>query len=283
MRAYQCFWQHQAAVAAFLHWKQAGHDSFKNLSIERLNNAAKGNFGIHWLTALAGKLGATPALTEEVVPDDWILGIEKLLGELGLAGSKFDRVLAEQRGFIRATDAKQFHQGLEFLGRMLGASSHVWEGDAKPDGFWSFGLSDGFVFEAKTQEFSNGAISVKTVRQALTHEKCVRDDFLLPEFGSCLTIVISPRSTIDPEARPHAQKLFYCPHVALMELFDKVAIALTELRTIMPRLSQDLLSEEATKIYGKHASLPKTVKALLLSKKLDALPTPAKHRVPNSK
>jgi hypothetical protein len=152
MRAYQCFWQHQAAVAAFLHWKQASHDPFRNLAVERLNKAAKGNFGIHWLTTLAGKLGAIAELPDEAVPEDWISGIGKLLAELKFVGSQFDRTLAEKRGFIQATDAKKFHQGLAFLGRMLGATSNEFEGDAKPDGLWRFGLLDGFVFEAKTQD-----------------------------------------------------------------------------------------------------------------------------------
>lgn len=274
MRAYQCFWQHQAAVAAFLNWKQASHDPFRNLAVERLKNAAKGNFGIHWLSALASKLGATTVLPEQTVPDDWILGIDKLLAELGVVGSKFDRVLAEQRSFIRATDAKKFHQGLRFLGRMLGASiSHEWDGDAKPDGFWRFGLSDGFVFEAKTQEFSNALISVKTVRQALTHEKCVRDDALLADFATCASLVVSPRVSIECEARTHAQKLYYCPHQALMDLFDKASTALTELRTIASKLSQDHLLAEAITIYGKHGCDPKSVETLLLSRKLADLPT----------
>jgi hypothetical protein len=276
MRAYQCFWQHQAALAAFLNWKQANHDPFRTLAIERLNNASKGNFGIHWLTALAGKLGATELQVEEVVPDEWITGIDKLLSELGLKGPKFDRAIAEQRNFIRATEAKKFHQGLRFLGTMLGAASREWEGDAKPDGFWRFGLTEGVVFEAKTQEFSSGAISVKTVRQALTHEKCVRDDSLLPHFASCATVIVSPRIAIDSEARAHAGKLYYCPHQKLIELFDGAAAALTELRTVASNLSQDLLLAEAIKIWGKHGCLPKSVKASVWSQKLTDLPMAGK-------
>lgn len=232
MRAYQCFWHYEAAVAAFLHWKQ-GNEAYHKISIERLNNAAKGNFGIQWLTALASKLGAVNVPSEPTVPDDWVSTIEKLLEQLGLTGSKFDRMMTEQRTFIRAREAKKFHQGLKFLGRMLGANvSHEWEGDAKPDGFWRFGFVDGNVFEAKTQEFSDGDVAVKTVRQALTHEKCVRDDGFLPEFGTCVTVVVSPRTTIENEARRHAAGLLYCSHAALIDLFDKAAAALTELRTI---------------------------------------------------
>jgi len=283
MRAYQCFWQHQAAVTAFLNWKQNKNDSFRHLAIERLHNSARGNFGIQWLTALAAKLGSSEKMVEETVPDDWISGIENLLAELGLVGTKFDRVLAEKRSFIRATEAKKFHQGLRFLGRMLGATSHEWEGDAKPDGFWRFGMVKGFAFEAKTQEFSQGAISVKTVRQALTHEKCVRDDALLADFAVCETAVISPRTTIEPEASTHAQKLFYCPHQTLMELFDHAAAALTELRTVAPKISQDLLSVEAAKIYGKHGCLPQSVMTMLVAKKLADLPAPAKQGSPRSK
>jgi hypothetical protein len=133
------------------------------------------------------------------------------------------------------------------------------------------------------QEFSNGAISVKTVRQALTHERCVRDDALLADFATCATVVISPRVVIEPEARTQAQQIFYCPHEALVDLFDKAAAALTELRTVASNLSQDLFLAEATKIYGKHVCLPKSVKALLLSKKLADLPLLAKQGTPPSK
>lgn len=275
MRAYQCLWQHQAAVAAYLKWKQTGNDSFRHIAVERLNNAAKGNFGIHWLASLAGKLGEAAPAAKEAVPENWISTLEKLLGELKLAGSRFDRAVAEQRSFIRSTDAKRFHQGLNSLGRMLGATTHEWTGDAKPDGFWRFGILNGFVFEAKTQEFCDGAISVKTVRQALTHEKCVRDDSLLPPFAHCATVVISPRITIESEAHKHAGKLFYCAHAGLADLFEKAAAALTELRTVAPNISQDLLLSEAIKIYSKHGCLPKTVEALLVGRRLTELPTSA--------
>jgi hypothetical protein len=283
MRAYQCFWQHQAAVAAFLNWRQTSQDSFRNVAIERLNNAAKGNFGIHWLSALAGKLGGKSPSVEEPMPSDWVSGLEALLAEVGLVGPKFDRIVAEQSTFIRATEAKKFHQGLNFLGRMLGAITHEWKGDAKPDGFWRYGFSEGFVFEAKTEEFVTGDIAVKTVRQAMTHEKCVRDDALVPVFAPCYTVVVSPRTTIETEARTHAQKLFHCQHDVLVELFDRAAAALTELRTVASNKSQDLILAEALKIYGKHGCLPKSVKAMLLSKRLADLPSPVKRGSPKLK
>jgi hypothetical protein len=276
MRAYQCLWQHQAAVAAYLNWKQTGNDAFRHIAVERLNNAAKGNFGIHWLASLAGKLGEATPSTEEAFPENWISSLEKLLGELKVTGSRFDRALAEQRSFIRSKDAKQFHQGLNFLGRMLGAVTHEWTGDAKPDGFWRFGILNGFVFEAKTQEFCEGTISVRTVRQAMTHDKCVRDDALLPPFARCATVIISPRGAIESEAHKHADKLFYCAHAGLTDLFEKAAGALTELRTIAPNVSQDLLLGEAIKIYTKHGCVPKMVEALLTGRRLTELPTSTK-------
>jgi hypothetical protein len=276
MRAYQCFWQHQAAVAAFLNWRQTSVDSFRNIAIERLKNAAKGNFGIHWLSALAGKLGCESPSVDEAAPPDWVSGLEGLLAEVGLVGPKFDRILAEQSAFIRATEANKFHQGLNFLGRMLGAISHVWEGNAKPDGFWSFGFSVGFIFEAKTEELVAGSITVKTVRQALTHEKCVRDDALVPAFAPCYTIVVSPRTTIETDASTHAKGLFHCQHDALIELFDRASAALTELRTVASNKSQDLILAEALKIYAKNGCLPKSVNILLLSKRLADLPAPVK-------
>jgi hypothetical protein len=190
---------------------------------------------------------------------------------MGLSGSKFDRVLAEERAFIESTEAKKFHQGLKFLGIMLGAQTHEWDGSAKPDGFWNLAHSIGFVFEAKTEEFNSGSLSIGTVRQALTHEKCVRDDKLLPDFAACHTIVITPRTTIEPEAMRHAGDLLYCSHSELIAMFDKAAAALTELRLVAPTHNQDLLPAEAIEIYRKHGVFGEDVIAFFLQKRLSQM------------
>ncbi|MGZ4965131.1 MAG: DEAD/DEAH box helicase family protein, partial [Limisphaerales bacterium] len=168
MRSYRCFWQYEAACAAFLLWNQTSDDAFRGLAIERLQEAAKGNFGIDWFAGLAAQLKAPPVPTETTDVSEWFSVIEDVLTDLGAKGPKYDRAIAEQRAFITSREPKKFHQGLAFLGRLLGATVHQWEGDAKPDGFWNLAYQRGFVFEAKTQELVEGSVSVTTVRQSLT-------------------------------------------------------------------------------------------------------------------
>ena len=284
LRAYRCFWQHQAAVTANLAWKQSGKDAYRTMAADRLNNAAKGNYGIAWLSTLAARLeGKAPPVEQVVATGEWLSVIEELLSDLGLTGSKFDRVLADKRQFIAGTDAKKFHQGLEFLGKMTGAVTHQWSGDGKPDGFWNIAYWRAFVFEAKTDEVTDAPISLASVRQALTHAKCVRDDRLLPAHTPLQTVVISPRSTIETEARNHAGNLLYCSHETIVNLFDRASAALTELRAIAAKTSQEELPDEALKIYAKHQVLPDAVVSLLSDVNLVNMKTQSETRAKSAK
>jgi len=284
LRAYRCFWQHQAAVTANLAWKQTKMDQYRTMAAERLNHAAKGNYGIAWLSTLAAKLeGNAPPVGQVVATDEWFSVIEELLYDLGLTGSKFDRVIADKREFIAGIEAKKFHQGLEFLGKMIGAITHQWNGDGKPDGFWNIAFWRAFVFEAKTDEITDAPITLASVRQALTHAKCVRDDRLLPTHTPLQTAVISPRSTIDGEARKHAGNLLYCSHEQIVGLFDRAAAALTELRTIATRTLQEELPDEALKIYAKHQVLPEAVVSVLSGVNLANMQTQSEARAKSAK
>jgi hypothetical protein len=279
LRAYRCFWQHQAAVAAYRAWKETSEENYRTIVADRLNEAAKGNYGIAWLSGLAAKLdGKTAEEQKTMATAEWYSIIEHLLGELGLFGSKFDRMLAQQSTFIQSTDAKKFHQALNFLGKMLGAVTHEWTGNAKPDGFWNLGYWRAFVFEAKTAEFVEGAVTMSTVRQALTHANCVRVDKLLPAHTALDTVVVSRRTTIDVEAQKHAGALLHCPQSALINLFTDAASALTELRVLAPTASQEELPEKAIEIYKKHNASPQAVVSILTQQKLAemALPVAAK-------
>jgi len=279
LRAYRCFWQHQAAATANLAWKHTGKDAFRIMAADRLNQAAKGNYGIAWLSTLAARLeGKATPVKQVVATDEWFNVLEELLADLGLTGTKFDRVIAEQRQFIAGNEAKKFHQGLEFLGKAVGATTHQWNGDGKPDGFWNIAFWRAYVFEAKTDEVADAPISLASVRQALTHAKCVRDDRLLPTHTSLHTVVISPRSTIDVEARKHAANLLYCSHAQIVALFDQAVAALTELRTITAKTSQEELPDEALKIYAKFHVLPEHVDSLLSGGGISKMQTPAEAR-----
>ena len=149
--------------------------------------------------------------------------------------------------------------------------------------FWNLAFWRAFVFEAKTDEGETSPLSLTSVRQALTHAKCVRDDRLLPAHTPLQSVVISPRSTIDAEARRHAGDLLYCSHAQIVELFDRAAAALTELRTIAAKTSQEELPDEALKIYSKHQALPEAVASILSGVNLGNMQTQLESRAKPAK
>jgi hypothetical protein len=77
-------------------------------------------------------------LLETLPIQEWFNQINLSLEELGLKGAKFSRRIAELRGFVSSGNPDQFHQGLEWLGKFLGATTKQWSSDGAPDGLWLF-------------------------------------------------------------------------------------------------------------------------------------------------
>src|SRR5262245_5797778 len=174
MMPYRSFWYHQAAVSAYLAYRQTGNESFKQAAVDLLGRASATSHGVRWLPDVQGKLGGKPVSTVVLPDQDWFLALKRQLEYLGRSGTRCKKALAEYRTLIQAKESKPFEQGLEMLGRLLGAEAKRFTEDGAPDGFWRFGDWHAFVFEAKTDEAEEGGISLNTVRQAATHEQAVR-------------------------------------------------------------------------------------------------------------
>jgi hypothetical protein len=269
---YRSFWYHQAAVSAFLAFRQSGNESFKQAALDLLGRASATSHGVRWLPDVQGKLGGKPASTTVLPEQDWYLALKRLLEHLGRLGSKCKLALAEHRTLIQAKESKSFEQGLEMLGRLLGADSKRFFDKGEPDGFWRFGDWHAFVFEAKTEESEEAGISLNTVRQAATHEQAVRSKKLLPEYVPCSTVIISPRTTINKLALPSAGKMSYVSHSDIISLFDSASKAFEEVRAASVGNTDEVLRERFLQHY-KHRKLSmQSVVQFLQKKQLDALP-----------
>jgi Type III restriction enzyme, res subunit/Helicase C-terminal domain len=276
IRPYRTFWEHQAAVAAFLAWKHGLGEEYKQTAVRRLESAAKNQIAINWLGDLISKLsGGFPSLNESLPIQEWFNQINWVLGELGLKGKKYHKRMVELRRFISSTNADQFHQGLEWLGQLLGAESKQWKTSGTPDGMWQFGMWFAAVFEAKTDEFSAASIALKTVRQASTHEHTAKHDKSLPKTVSTATVVISPRNTIAKDALPHAAEMRLVSHSEIIDLFDKAAASFEEVRLLAPDMSEHELRGKAVEVYKKNGVYMSQVRDFLLRTRLDAIPSGA--------
>ena len=65
---------------------------------------------------------------------------------------------------------------------------------------WRDGERLWILFEAKTEELPANAVSASEVRQAGTHYDWVRNQFGWPEPERMLTALVSPKTTVDPNA-----------------------------------------------------------------------------------
>ncbi len=273
LKPYRSFWHHQSAVAAFLAFKATGKANYKTVAMQNLESASTTSLGIRSLGEVRAKLMGVPAVQEnEVLPiREWFQNVNALLAEWGIRGNKFEKQVSEVRECLKKTDdAKSFERGLCLLGQMLGAKTYRWEGDGAPDGLWLFEEWHSFVFEAKQEK--GKAISLKTVRQARTHEERARKDGLIPAGIKCTTVVASDQSFLDPLAQPHSPELRRLMPVQVLDIFERVTRALREVRTLAAATSEEELQIETDRVYRSESVFFTQVTAELGEQRLADLP-----------
>jgi Type III restriction enzyme, res subunit/Helicase C-terminal domain len=278
IQPYRAFWQYQAANSAFLVWKNSEDTSFKNSAVNHLRFASTTSTHITWLGKLISKISSSDTQENDCSPlHDCFIEINKLLSKWNIQGSKYDREVAKVLSNIECQEADKFENGLQILGKMLGAQTHRWDKDEQgtPDGLWIFGSWCAFVFEAKTNENPDRAISLDTLRQANTHEARARADKLLSEFIPCITVVISPKVIIREEARKieTAQKVFYISHKEIIKISRECAEALGQVRSLVANNSQEVVTCKILDEYSSRNVSTESIKQRLTSVRLQDMPT----------
>ena len=279
LKPYVTFWYHQAATSAFLAWKESDKEILRNSAISSLEKALKTTKENNWLNKLFPYLEKTADENDNLPWREWFMQINDLLTEWGIMGSKYSQKLATVQTNIENIDATPFEDGLESLGRMLGAKTHRWKKkeQGKPDVLWIFGNWHAFVFEAKTEEgrteeTANSGISLGTVTQAGRHEATVRVEQHIPDFVPCSTVLISPRQKLNESAIIHTQEISYCSHDEMVKLFDRTASVLEFVRSFAPNNTEEDMMEYAIEVYSERNLGMQDIKNLLLKQKLDDLP-----------
>jgi hypothetical protein len=273
LKPYRSFWHHQAAAAAFLGHRASKKPALKSSVISHLSKAIGTSAGIRWLAQLHAKLSGQPEAKDEHLPvQERFLALNTCLEELSITGTKYQKRIVAARTLIESSNWKKFEQGLEVLGNLLGATSTRFTGEGEPDGLWVFGDWHAFVFEAKTDEDEKSGVSLRTVRQAKSHEQTARSMTLLPPHTPCTTIIVSPRTALHRLAAPHAASLFYMSPGDVVRLFERAVAAFGNVRTTAGSSSQEVLRETFNSVYEQQGlSLP-DLKRLLEKVKLASLP-----------
>ena len=271
LEGYRAFWYYNAGIAAWLAAKNDEQPDLAGRASDLFKRAARASTSIPWFAEL-GSLSSAP------LPDDVEHGrvAEAVYGQLekfGFVGPHFEKEMRAFESNLESTAAKTFESALALLGQLLGWDAWRPQGDGQPDSVWSLSDRLAIAFEAKSDERPEGGVSIRTVRQALTHDTTVKNDGVRAGSLDVIVVVASPRSSIDSAAADLAQDLRYVPLDRLRKIGAEVRATLRELRSRLGATAEASRAiAEISSAYAQSGLMPRQIREALTATRLHMLP-----------
>lgn len=216
LRGYRGFWLYLAAAWTREADKRAGERAVSAAVISTLRKAHAAARGSLWLREVM------PLPEDEVVLEDQA-DTEAVLGAsegriLNLATGVFTRFVSEMDRDLDQTKSNLYERGLRSLGELLGVRAFKSEDQARPDCVWML-PSWWLTIEAKTEDTPEGDVDVWDSRQARDHlDLTAADEGVVAPEGS-VSLIVSPRPLIHPDAAIVAQDhLYYTSPASVLAL-----------------------------------------------------------------
>lgn len=269
---YRAFWYYLVANAA--HLGSQNKPQLEKVADESLGRATDACRTVSWF-AHALK-SASPGRRAEIEADEThaiaVEGIISFLEAVGRAGPRFQKRIDAAEKLLQSTKADAFDRGLVELGTLLGFDSWKPEGDAAPDCVWIVGSRLAFLLEGKSDESPKGGVSVSNCRQTAGHLNWAKQDIRVSGAESKLTVLVSPREKVDPDALPHADKVFLLSLSEARALFERIKTALIEIRATTVAETSDAERDRIGERLTKSNLDPESIRAQLTSRPVAQLP-----------
>jgi hypothetical protein len=213
-KGFRGFWYYLAGAAAELASREGGGK-------EHLREVAAGHFlraaacapSVAWLRKLIPPAevpkdsGAT--ITEECLQSN-VERMELTFERRGFASpKKFEKEAKSILDGLAGTDPDKFEEAHRSLGELLGFDAGNANSDAAPDPWWISAGKLCIVSEDKSDSKAENPIAVKHTRQAATHSKWMLEHAKLAEKPIITCVMITPATTIHPEASTYAEDVKY--------------------------------------------------------------------------
>ncbi len=222
LAGYRAWWWYLASSAAVFNSDSAA-------SVDALRRATSCGVNSGWLRlALRSNDSVPPVSAREPHAE----AIWDLIDEWGWAGPNFAREGARCVEQLSDRAHTQFHQGLEGLGRCLGADVTRSTEQGSPDVVWTFAGDIHFAFEAKTEKLPGGDLAKKDLLQAKGHRDWVAKRLSNSPTSVIEVIVVSGASTLHPVADTFSDGLFHLTPHTLAGWAEQTVEALGELRLL---------------------------------------------------
>lgn len=254
LRPYRALWLYLGSA-----WSSLAADAGVANASERasslLTRAHKEAAGTTWLKEVQQVPTAAPEL--EPMDDDALDRLLDLYTGPTRSPAKFSENVAKMLSGLAQVEAAKYEAALVALGRFAGADSFKPPGKGRSDAAWVW--QDCWVtVEAKSEQKPEGLLSMEYVRQTNTQLDSLaadRGEEQAPD-GS-VSVIVTPRPAIDPDAVPIARPHVYITRPKLMlDLAHDLTRAWKEFREAAPGVGEAAMREEAARILWQNRVLP---------------------------
>ncbi len=246
LRPYRALWYYFAGAAAWVLSEQESDPTLKATADDFFQRALTCCVKATWFSELPELgFGAPPGSRDLLLPLA-VDAVQRELTSLGPVGDRFERKMKRVLDLLNTTTANDFEQGLVELGGLLGFQAFKPKVKGAPDAVWKLGERVYLLFEAKSDESAGDPISLDTARQAQGHLAYARAKLTPPEEAVVLSVVVSPRRTLAPEARPSSVGLHYLHLDDMRELADNVVGILRRVRADSADMEEEAVGEKLT-------------------------------------
>ncbi|MEU6216965.1 DEAD/DEAH box helicase [Streptomyces sp. NPDC047022] len=231
LRPYQALWAYLGSVWARLAVGAPGAPARAEQLLERARKAAVGT----WLREIEGHVDAEPELG--VLDGEAVAAVAQIYRSSPKlkTAAKFRAFANEMLANLGNPDSTMYEQGLASLGELLGARSFKPPGQGRTDAAWLW-PSWWMTVEAKSEQKSEGGISLKYIRQTNTQlRQLAADEGLDEPPADSISVIASPRGMVSDLAVPAADKhLYLVSPEAILAIAVRAMKAWTEIRSAAP-------------------------------------------------
>lgn len=261
LRPYKAFWAYLGSA-----WSALAATGGNAAAIERSNallrTAHLAAAGTTWLREVEPL--PSEAVDAEPADEESVGRVVQLLRGPMRSPARWETRSSTMLANLNQKGAALYEQALVTLGELLGAESSRPSGQGRADAVWIW-QDVWLTLEAKSEQQAEGMLSMDYVRQANTQLNSVAADRGVDEVpeGS-LSVIVSPRSVVDPDAVPIASpNLFLVAPKLVLDIAHDVVRALRELRGVSSGVSEEALRPEVARILWAHRALPTQVRERL--------------------
>ncbi|MFD4243686.1 DEAD/DEAH box helicase [Streptomyces sp. NPDC058525] len=232
LRPYQAMWAYLGSAWARL---ATGAPAAPARAEQLLGRARKAAIGTTWLREIEGHADAEPELG--VLDSEAVAAVAQAYRSSPKlrTAAKFDAFANEMLANLGNQKSTKYEQGLASLGELLGARSFKPTGQGREDAAWLW-PSCWLTVEAKSEQKSEGGISLNDIRQTNSHLRQLAADQHVDEPPTdSISVIASPKGIVSDLAVPAAEThLYLVSPETILALAVRATQAWTQIRGAAP-------------------------------------------------